>query len=34
MKVFSMEETSQIIKRPVYMERLLPYVGMTIPKNY
>ena len=32
MKVFSMEETSQIIKRPIYMQRLLPYVGKNIIK--
>ncbi|MDE6019351.1 MAG: AAA family ATPase, partial [Muribaculaceae bacterium] len=27
-----MEETFEIIKRPIYMERLLPYVGKNIIK--
>ena len=32
MKIFSMEETFEIIKRPIYMDRLLPYVGKNIIK--
>ncbi len=31
-KVFGMETTPEIIKRPIYLERLIPYVGKNLIK--